>query len=1205
MVEQTENGLERTSSSESGPEDSATPVDAFILFNEQEKVVPSIVEELSALGVSTHFWRRDIKPGEPWEEIERTRLSTAGAVVIFLGDQGWGPNHLRLALEAQIARKRTIPVLVGNPPVEAFAEAGGIFERLRYVDLRSQSPAALRILADAIRPGERTGQFAGIISVLVDGNEEQRSAVLQQVIKGTFVDRRGLSNRLRDEIQNRFSLENERRFASAVRDPKKMPSVRSWMLSVLIWTDAEYVPNRQLILKHLDPKFEIDRNVRFWALAGLYQCDASYLRIAFQSCLFDPTPEVALLAEAIQFPGNPIIVERFRAMLFSDDFENKAWPALRVLRVLTIPALANDLCNVLDRSAGDSPLAYDALYALANPPMAAEAAPILQKTRGIDQVIDIIIGVAGSSDAGSTRHFASLLAAFDPMQIETALGRAEVRNPEAIASIRTLRRHVRELHRHEVAPESYVAGYASDDIDVTRDDLDIRADVQTLTAVMLASEVKPPLAIGLFGDWGTGKSFFIDSMMAAAQRISVDARRKSNPKFRTEIVQIKFNAWHYADTNLWASLVSHILESLAKHVSPLETPQDQQARLVKELGSAKEVLSQIKTEREKTEAQITERQDELQRLQLERGQKELELRDLRLNDLQNLFTQDPALQQELKTALEEAGVPAALSNVADLTQAVAEVNSLRGRITGLTVGLFKAKKGPLVVLLIVITLVLPFLGHWLHEWLKSSFVLVATVVAEIAAFIGGAATLLSKAAGYLKTTLDKVETAKQHVDKALAERRKDPSEQEKDLQKAIVALKAEEEQVASRLQAATEKVIDLERRITALTESRSLARFLSERTKSDDYRKHLGVISTIRQDFEALTEQLTNPVTTPGASLRKVERIILYIDDLDRCPADKVVDVLQAVHLLLAYPLFVVVVGVDPRWLAHSLAATYGALKGLAEPPGDRDLWRTTPQNYLEKIFQVPFSLRPMTPTGYAKLIQGLFSSATAPAGSSTRSEPPTAQTTRASPASEQPIETADMPQGGTANAPQGAQSSNPGETSARPDEPGEDPFTIHDEAMVIKPAEAAFAERLYTLLPTPRATKRFSNTYRILKAPILPDQLEVFEGTEQMPGTFQVPMLLLAILIGMPSEAAILFPGLFDRVTKGHDPVEDLAALETLGFKKDVPVALREKVAEIVADNTFPRSPDLFAEWLPRVSRFSFEIGRAIKPAFISRNRT
>ena len=119
----------------------------------------------------------------------------------------------------------------------------------------------------------------------------------------------------------------------------------------------------------------------------------------------------------------------------------------------------------------------------------------------------------------------------------------------------------------------------------------------------------------------------------------------------------------------------------------------------------------------------------------------------------------------------------------------------------------------------------------------------------------------------------------------------------------------------------------------------------------------------------------------PGSNPRKVERIILYVDDLDRCPDKKVVEVLEAVHLLLAYPLFVVVVGVDPRWLAYSLTSIYPVLKETASqsgdaagPRGSADLWRPTPQNYLEKIFQIPFSLRPMTRTGYGKLVEGLFS---------------------------------------------------------------------------------------------------------------------------------------------------------------------------------------------------------------------------------------
>jgi hypothetical protein len=48
-----------------------------------------------------------------------------------------------------------------------------------------------------------------------------------------------------------------------------------------------------------------------------------------------------------------------------------------------------------------------------------------------------------------------------------------------------------------------------------------------------------------------------------------------------------------------------------------------------------------------------------------------------------------------------------------------------------------------------------------------------------------------------------------------------------------------------------------------------------------------------------------------------IDRIVLYIDDLDRCSTETVSQVLDAVHLLLALPLFAVVVGVDPRWLAR------------------------------------------------------------------------------------------------------------------------------------------------------------------------------------------------------------------------------------------------------------------------------------------------
>ncbi len=82
--------------------------------------------------------------------------------------------------------------------------------------------------------------------------------------------------------------------------------------------------------------------------------------------------------------------------------------------------------------------------------------------------------------------------------------------------------------------------------------------------------------------------------------------------------------------------------------------------------------------------------------------------------------------------------------------------------------------------------------------------------------------------------------------------------------------------------------------------------------------------------FEGNAEQLDNIQQalrkTSSVQLPRFSRIVLYIDDLDRCPPDKVVDVLQAVHLLLCFPLFVVVVAVDARWVSRALHERFPGL---------------------------------------------------------------------------------------------------------------------------------------------------------------------------------------------------------------------------------------------------------------------------------------
>jgi hypothetical protein len=77
--------------------------------------------------------------------------------------------------------------------------------------------------------------------------------------------------------------------------------------------------------------------------------------------------------------------------------------------------------------------------------------------------------------------------------------------------------------------------------------------------------------------------------------------------------------------------------------------------------------------------------------------------------------------------------------------------------------------------------------------------------------------------------------------------------------------------------------------------------------------------------------------------------------------------VLQAVHLFLAFRLFVIVVGVDTRWMETSLETVLDKL--VSKENG------ATPRDYLEKIFQIPYWTRSMDGDASQRFVSGLLES--------------------------------------------------------------------------------------------------------------------------------------------------------------------------------------------------------------------------------------
>jgi predicted KAP-like P-loop ATPase len=107
--------------------------------------------------------------------------------------------------------------------------------------------------------------------------------------------------------------------------------------------------------------------------------------------------------------------------------------------------------------------------------------------------------------------------------------------------------------------------------------------------------MQPPLSIGLFGEWGSGKSFFMQKMKERVRQIASAARKSQSGQkefgYYKNIVQVEFNAWHYVEGNLWASLVEHIFSNLRLEgigEEDLDSEQNIADRLEKLLGTLRE-----------------------------------------------------------------------------------------------------------------------------------------------------------------------------------------------------------------------------------------------------------------------------------------------------------------------------------------------------------------------------------------------------------------------------------------------------------------------------------------------------------------------------------------------------------------------------------------------------------------------------------------
>jgi hypothetical protein len=769
-----------------------------------------------------------------------------------------------------------------------------------------------------------------------------------------------------------------------------------------------------------------------------------------------------------------------------------------------------------------------------------------------------------------------------------------------------------------------------------------------LAELIALRETKLPLAIGLFGNWGSGKSHFMNLVDRRLKALMKTEKASGNqtPKWCREIVPIYFNAWHYLDANLWASLVAQIFESLFIHLRPKENDLAEVQRLLEEASGA---TARAAEEVAIAQAATTQARIELRVAEENRRREETAIEGL-LHGLRSLLPE--VKPQELHWQVAQLlDKHANVETLGELRQVVGEASTLRGRVHTLWNSLWKQPGRVWRITWLLVAIVLPTLLilastylPFVRDWFDGVWRGVAGLLASLPALLLSLRPFLQQA----RKHLNQVEGWMKQAERAQEDARETPQVMQATMKAS--AATATEEAARSRLAQAVAREKQLTEEAQNLAPERRLGRYIEQRAQSSDYRGQLGLVSLARRDFQELSnlfadaealekrvaglramqrekdesaakvrtsqtgknEEEAKQIDSEAEDIEKqakefgeeadrieklsasIDRIVLFVDDLDRCQPEKVVEILQAVHLLLAFPLFAVVVGVDQRCLRQSLRMQFkgllteesgkeGASKnGRPDAPLDQDPNErlATPLDYLEKIFHVPFHLPVMDKDGFGELISRLTEPPKEAAGTSKPQSRP--RVPLSSPAAK-PVTTvssAGPVSSGISETPSSVPASNviAGVIPLAISRAFNQPETIG--SVPLHEWERKALRDYHALIQTPRGATRLLNTYRLVRAGIPKDEWRRFSNG----GEHRVAMLLLAAAAGYPASAREWFGKLRNGDPRTVLSAKDVSSSDPIGWNQ-----FKNVQKETFTNGTEPLTNEIMAKWIQRVEIFTF----------------
>jgi WD40 repeat protein len=596
------------------------------------------------------------------------------------------------------------------------------------------------------------------------------------------------------------------------------------------------------------------------------------------------------------------------------------------------------------------------------------------------------------------------------------------------------------------------------------DSLDVAKELQSLADVLMLRSLEPPLAVAILGNWGSGKSFGMHLIEKQITKIRCQQLKEIQTWGKTgdepnlspyvgHVYQIKFNAWSYAKSDLWASLMQTIFDQLDRQLT-LEkqlgevsdllvggdvwrvvnqmSNSDRKAILESELSpdlferyktqnneanALWDILSEV---REKEQEKLQNSQIELQQLESEiqninqKIEKDINIKYQRIDIVISVIFQLNKLRQNkiaFNFLLNVYGVQDnfllnfyqvededredsdnKIPIVKELTkyQMIKKIGDLiENKDSQINTIIQKYKKANNFLSQAKIKLVRlwEFCKDKENKNKLSSILLIVLCFIVIVYVLRFhiLPTILPKINSYLVSCLastgilgivdnlfnnnksfKEVKEVINFISKIYTnfqEAKKDSQ----DLQQKLVVNKNKEiqdkrDKNKQEIEILKAQVERQKQRVGLTAQYTSLLDFVNNRLEENSYQKLLGIMNQVQRDLSDLSDHLTYiPGKTNPDKLKVLKklfprgpvRIVLYIDDLDRCPPDKVVQVLESVQLLLNTNIFIIVLAIDDRYIGRALEQTYkGVLKRGGTPSG---------VDYIEKIIQLPYRMRPIS----------------------------------------------------------------------------------------------------------------------------------------------------------------------------------------------------------------------------------------------------